>query len=68
MSNMTPDQKRKRKNRLLEEYGNRCHWCKRRFPPEQLTFEHLIPKSKGGPNSYWNLRLACFPCNFGRHH
>jgi len=68
MANMTPRRKRNLKARLLAEYGPVCWYCKEQFPAEALTFEHLKAKSKGGPNSYENLRLACFPCNFGRHH
>ena len=68
MANMTPRIKRNRKARLLEEFGPQCCYCKNWFPPDDLTIEHLIPKAEGGPNSYWNLRLACFPCNHGRHH
>lgn len=68
MANMNPKQKRNRKDRLLREYGPVCCWCERWFPPGELTIEHLWPKSIGGPNSYWNLRLACFPCNYRRHH
>ena len=68
MANMTPRIKRNRKARLLEEYGPQCCYCKEWFPPEQLTIEHLIAKCDGGSNCYENLRLACFPCNHGRHH
>lgn len=68
MANMNPRQKRNRKARLLEEYGPVCYWCKCWFPPGELTIEHLWPKSDGGSNNYRNLRLACFPCNYGRHH
>ncbi len=68
MANMRPEVKRRRKQRLLEKYGPYCYWCGKRFPPEELTIEHLIPKSEGGPNRLENLRLACYPCNYGRHH
>lgn len=27
------------------------------------TIEHLVPKSKGGPDSIWNLAAACCRCN-----
>jgi 5-methylcytosine-specific restriction endonuclease McrA len=30
--------------------------------------DHIIPRSQGGPHALWNLRLACYDCNYGRHH
>lgn len=27
------------------------------------THEHLIPLSRGGPNTWWNSTLACWRCN-----
>ncbi len=31
--------------------------------PTAMTFEHIIPKCKGGSNDPWNLVLACYDCN-----
>lgn len=28
-----------------------------------MTIDHVIPRSKGGPNAQWNLRVACKACN-----
>jgi 5-methylcytosine-specific restriction endonuclease McrA len=49
--------------RLLRKNGSRCYWCHAEFPPNQLTLDHLKPRSRGGSNKLENLRLACFPCN-----
>ena len=68
MANMTPRAKRNKLLRLLDEFGPFCCYCRREFPPDELTIEHLLPKSEGGGNNYENLRLACYPCNYGRHH
>ncbi|NTW52961.1 MAG: HNH endonuclease [Chlorobiaceae bacterium] len=49
-----------RKN-LLRRDGFRCQYCGSRELP--LTIDHLIPKSKGGEDSWENLVTACKPCN-----
>jgi 5-methylcytosine-specific restriction endonuclease McrA len=63
---MNPKQKQSKKIQLLQEYGSCCWWCGRHLPSNQLTLDHLKPKSRGGSNSLENLRLACFPCNNSR--
>lgn len=29
----------------------------------QKTLDHIIPRSKGGPNRWWNLTPCCYGCN-----
>lgn len=41
----------------------RCQYCAERFRPEQLTFDHVIPKSRGGRTTWENVVTACAPCN-----
>jgi 5-methylcytosine-specific restriction endonuclease McrA len=36
------------------------------FTLDELTLDHLIPKSKGGSNNLENLRLTCLCCNRSR--
>jgi 5-methylcytosine-specific restriction endonuclease McrA len=48
---------------LYGTHGGTCLYGKQVFPPEQLTLEHLVPRSLGGTNALDNLRLACFNCN-----
>ncbi|MGB7271898.1 MAG: HNH endonuclease [Geitlerinemataceae cyanobacterium] len=63
---MNTKQKRRKKQQLIHEYGYCCWWCRKALLYQQLTIEHLKPKSKGGSNNLENLRLACSPCNQGR--
>ncbi|MBQ9774767.1 MAG: HNH endonuclease [Lentisphaeria bacterium] len=40
-----------------------CHYCKQKFPPEQLTLDHIVPVSRGGRSTRGNLVVACLDCN-----
>jgi 5-methylcytosine-specific restriction endonuclease McrA len=44
----------------------RCQYCGEKFPSSQLTFEHVIPRSKGGVTSWENIVAACDPCNLAK--
>jgi 5-methylcytosine-specific restriction endonuclease McrA len=41
----------------------KCQYCGQPFPSSQLTFEHVIPRSRGGETSWTNIVAACDPCN-----
>ncbi len=60
---MNTKQKKNRKKRLLAKYDNKCFWCVQTFDEQDLTIEHLTPRSKGGSDSFENLCLACLECN-----
>ena len=38
-----------------------CQYCG--GEPQQLTVDHVIPRSKGGPSSWDNVVTCCAPCN-----
>jgi len=40
-----------------------CAYCGKRFGANDLTRDHIIPKSKGGENSWMNVVTACRRCN-----
>ena len=40
-----------------------CQYCKRNFKVENLTFDHVIPRSKGGKTSWDNVVTSCRSCN-----
>jgi 5-methylcytosine-specific restriction endonuclease McrA len=42
---------------------NKCQYCNKEFPTDKLTLDHIIPKSKGGLNTWHNLVAACKRCN-----
>jgi 5-methylcytosine-specific restriction endonuclease McrA len=43
--------------------GHRCQYCGRRLPTHQLSLDHVVPRSHGGPTSWENVVCACLPCN-----
>lgn len=49
-----------RKN-ILRRDRHKCAYCGRSDLP--LTIDHIVPKSKGGDDSWENLVSACLPCN-----
>jgi len=40
-----------------------CQYCTREFQSEDLTLDHVFPKSRGGENTWENLVTACKRCN-----
>ena len=40
-----------------------CHYCEGRFPPQNLTLDHIVPLARGGMSRPGNLVAACRPCN-----
>lgn len=43
--------------------GWRCQYCGDHFRTNDLTFDHLIPRSRGGRTSWSNIVTACQACN-----
>ena len=40
-----------------------CQYCGSAFPTHDLTFDHVIPRSRGGRTTWTNVVTACAPCN-----
>lgn len=43
-----------------------CHHCGGRFPPRDLTMDHLVPIARGGRSVKGNLVPSCKNCNSER--
>lgn len=43
--------------------SNTCQYCGRKCRTKELNIDHVIPKSKGGKETWENLVCACIDCN-----
>ena len=41
----------------------KCHWCQQRFPPAELSMDHIVPVIRGGSSSKSNIVPCCKECN-----
>jgi len=57
----TPRKISLRRLRIL--FNNTCQICFEKFPHQDLTIEHIYPKSKGGSREIENVTLSCKYCN-----
>lgn len=40
-----------------------CGYCGKKHTINNLTYDHVIPKSRGGITNWQNIITSCFPCN-----
>ncbi len=40
-----------------------CQYCEMRRVTQELTFDHVVPRARGGRTSWENVVTACGPCN-----
>ncbi len=48
--------------------GFSCQYCGDLFSAEDLTFDHVVPRSRGGRTTWGNVVTACSPCNLAKGH
>ncbi len=51
-----------RRNVFLRD-RNCCQYCGGRFSSQRLSFDHVLPRSRGGPTCWENIVAACVRCN-----
>ena len=57
------DERRKAEFRSMRD-NNLCEWC---ASNKNLTIDHITPKSQGGGDDKYNLRVLCKNCHKERH-
>lgn len=45
-----------------------CDHCGGRFPPRDLTMDHLVPIIRGGKSTRGNVVPSCRECNSAKRH
>ncbi len=40
-----------------------CYFCRRKFPPKDLTMDHIVPLIRGGKSTRSNVVPCCKECN-----
>ena len=59
----------KRKSAAFTRYnlflrdGFQCQYCAAKKPAKDLTFDHVLPRSRKGPATFENIVAACQSCN-----
>lgn len=46
----------------VQHYGFYCAYCLS-YCESDYTVDHIIPRSKGGRNTFLNMVIACLKCN-----
>lgn len=46
----------------------RCQYCGQQHPTPELTFDHVVPRSRGGRTAWDNVVTACGKCNLRKGH
>lgn len=45
-----------------------CYFCRKGFPPQELTMDHIVPLIRGGKSTKGNIVVACKECNNKKKH
>lgn len=48
---------------LFARDQNQCQYCGRQLHSKQLSFDHVIPRSRGGKTNWENVVCCCLRCN-----
>jgi 5-methylcytosine-specific restriction endonuclease McrA len=59
----TPIVKFSRQNLYVRDRG-KCQYCGTPSEHKDLTYDHVIPRSKGGQTEWTNVVTCCLACNF----
>lgn len=52
---------------IFERDEYTCQYCGKHFRPIDLSLDHVVPRSRGGRDTWTNLVLSCTGCNTRKH-
>lgn len=56
------DVKLNRRNIYARDHST-CQYCGKKFPTQELSLDHVVPRSLGGKTTWDNLVCSCVYCN-----
>ena len=48
---------------IFRRDNSTCQYCGKKFMKQELTLDHVVPKSQGGKSTWENVVCACGRCN-----
>ena len=51
------------RNNIIWRDHSKCQYCANNFALSELTLDHVVPRSRGGKNTWTNLVACCKKCN-----
>jgi 5-methylcytosine-specific restriction endonuclease McrA len=51
---------------ILARDNNQCQYCGGHPPRQNLSIDHVVPRSRGGKDTWDNLVVACMKCNVSK--
>jgi len=63
---LSPDYAPPLTNKALFARDGMCMYCGEVFSPAKLTKDHVVPQSRGGPDTWTNCVTACGDCNHAK--
>lgn len=54
------------RRRIIERDGLFCVYCDEDLSDAEIHMDHVIPESKGGATTYYNLQVTCRKCNLAK--
>lgn len=46
--------------------GYKCQYCGAKCAIHELTYDHVVPRAKGGRTTWENIVTCCYPCNYAK--
>ena len=58
-----PGSRKPSRKNIFDRDRAKCQYCSKLLIFTQSTVDHIVPRSRGGRNTWSNLVLCCSPCN-----